>query len=201
GHLVDAEHLECRAGADDVDDRVDRAHLVEVDLLAGLAVEPALGLGERGEHGPGPVAHPVGKGGLVEHGEDVGSGAHDVGGLGDDVGLRAADAVAEHAFGVESPAAHREPLADGPHLGEVGAPGEERSARHAAGHAADAVEPGDPAPGPAPAVAAHARAARGSMRETAIAAPNPLSIPTTVMPAAQLASMPSSAVTPSRPAP
>ncbi|MEJ7583893.1 MAG: hypothetical protein WKF43_07345 [Acidimicrobiales bacterium] len=34
-HLVDAEHLEGGAGADDVDDGVDAADLVEVDLLGG----------------------------------------------------------------------------------------------------------------------------------------------------------------------
>ena len=50
-HLVDAEHLERGARADDVDDGVDAADLVEVDLVGRAPVEAALDLGQRGEGG------------------------------------------------------------------------------------------------------------------------------------------------------
>jgi hypothetical protein len=175
---------------------------VEVDLIDRLAVQAPLGLGERPEHGMGAVAHTVGKPGLVEHGGDVAGGADDVGGLGDDVRLGPGDAVAQHRLGVEAPPTDRQAFADPPHLAEVGAGVEQRTECHVAGDATEAVEPGDPASGVAGgAVGAHRSVPTGSMRDTAIAAPNPLSIPTTVTPAAQVAIIPNNAVTPSSPAP
>src|SRR5439155_4941 len=75
----------------------------------------------------------------------------------------------------------------------IGAGVEQRSERHVAGDAGERVEPGD---------GGHARRARWSQaRATAQAAPKPLSIPTTVTPAAHEASMASSAVTPPKLAP
>ncbi len=45
-HIVDAEQLKRRARADDVDDRVNASHLMEVHLLGRAAVHAALDLGE-----------------------------------------------------------------------------------------------------------------------------------------------------------
>src|SRR3954454_14684924 len=79
------------------------------------------------------------------------------------------------------------------HRVTVGAGVEQRGERHVAGDPGERVEPGN---------GGHARRARWShARATAQAAPKPLSMPTTVTPAAHEASMASSAVTPPRLAP
>ena len=111
--LVDVEHLERGARADHVDDGVDAADLVEVDLLGRAAVQPALGLGERVERRRAP-----GRG--TRSGRRASSTrplmcaarAHDR-------RLRrrargpcvAADAAAQHRLGLERPAADRQALA------------------------------------------------------------------------------------------
>ena len=95
-HDVDVEHLERGAGADDIDDGVEAADLVEVDLLGRPAVEAPLGLGEGGEDGEGTASDAIGQPSLFDEGGDVGGGAHDRGLVGVDVGLGRADAAAEH---------------------------------------------------------------------------------------------------------
>ena len=58
-HLVDAEHLEGGARADDVDDGVERADLVEVDARRrSTPWRRALGLGQRVEDGQRPARGP-----------------------------------------------------------------------------------------------------------------------------------------------
>ena len=73
-------------------------------------------------------------------------------------------------------------------LVEVGPGVDERAERHVAGDAGEAVEPGDGSPArPAvdwPGAAADGEPTCRNSRTTAQAAPNPLSMPTTVMPAA-----------------
>ena len=64
-HFVDAEELERCARADDVDDRVEAADLVEVHLLGGTAVEMAFGLRERIEGSERRVAALVRAAGLL----------------------------------------------------------------------------------------------------------------------------------------
>ena len=54
---VDVEHLERRAGADDVDDGVEAPDLVEVHLLRWAAVQPPLCLRQRREHRQCPLPH------------------------------------------------------------------------------------------------------------------------------------------------
>ena len=61
----------------DIDDRVDAAHLVEVDLLGRPAVEVPFGLGEEAEGGDGAVPHAVRQPGLLHQTGYVRSGAHD----------------------------------------------------------------------------------------------------------------------------
>ena len=53
---VDAEVLEGGGDADDVDDGVERADLVELDLVGGDAVDLALGRGQRGDDAQRPLA-------------------------------------------------------------------------------------------------------------------------------------------------
>ena len=102
---VDVEHLEGGAGADDVDDGVERADLVEVDLAGRSAVELPLDLGQRPEDGQGPVPEPVGQSGLLDEAGDVGGGPHDGRLLGPDVDLGGGDAAPQHGLGLEGPAA------------------------------------------------------------------------------------------------
>ena len=56
-HGVDAEVREAERRADDVDDGVERADLVELDLLGRDAVHAPLGLGEAREDGERALAH------------------------------------------------------------------------------------------------------------------------------------------------
>ena len=64
--LVDAERLERGACADDVDDRVERADLVELDVGRIDAVHRPLDLGQSGEDRSCARAHPLGELSAVE---------------------------------------------------------------------------------------------------------------------------------------
>jgi hypothetical protein len=188
-HLVDVEHLQCGGDAHDVDDGVEPAHLVEVDLLGRAAVQPPLDLGQRGERGERPGGDPFRQPGLRHQAGDVGGGADDGGLLGPDVGLGGGDAAPEHRLDLQLPAVHGKLAEQAADLVGVGPGVDERAERHVAGDPREAVEPGDRPGG------------HFSILSTALAAPNPLSMPTTVRPAAHEASMASRAVTPSSAAP
>src|SRR4051794_15014437 len=101
--------------------------------------------------------------------------------------MRRADAVAHHRLGFKSPSRDGKPATQRADLIEVGAEVDERAECHVAGDAGEAVEPDD--------------GGHLSSRNTALAAPKPLSMPTTVMPAAHEDNMAKSAVTPSSAAP
>ena len=58
---VDAEDLERDADTDDVDDRVERTDLVELDVVGGDAMDLAFDLGERAVDGQRPFADAVGE--------------------------------------------------------------------------------------------------------------------------------------------
>ena len=131
--------------------------------------------------------HAIGKSGFFDHGGDVAVGADDRCLLGLDVDLGASEPGTEDGLCVERPSADGDALAQRADLVEIGAEVDERAEGHVAGDAGEAVEPGDDR--------------HLSNRITALAAPKPLSMPTTVMPAAHDASMARSAVTPSRAAP
>ena len=51
------ERIDQEGRGDDIGDRIPRAHLVERDVLDGLAVDPGFGLGEMGEDGNGVGAN------------------------------------------------------------------------------------------------------------------------------------------------
>ena len=67
----DAERFERRAGTDHVDDRVERTHLVQLDVGGVDAVDGAFDRGEPGEHGSRPGAHPLGEFGPLEEFVDL----------------------------------------------------------------------------------------------------------------------------------
>jgi hypothetical protein len=203
--VVDAEHLECGAGADDVDDGVDPADLVEVDLVRRPAVQAALGLGEGLEHGRCTLLDPLGEAGLGDEALDVRAVRTTV----ESVACTCTLVPAMPPRSTGSASSGQSVTGGGrgaPHLVEVGAGVDERPS---------AMSPAMPEKQWNQAMVTKRLALwwtprcrrRGgwpgfrNMRATAQAAPYPLSMPTTVMPAAHEASMPSSAVTPSRPAP
>ena len=205
GDLVDPEDFEGRARTDHVDDGVDPADLVEVDLVWWPAMEPAFGDGEGGEHGARPDAAPAPASVLRRRVPGCGRRC-DHGGLGGvDVDLGTGDAAPQDRLGLELPLGHRQPLEQFLDLVEVGAGVDQRAQGHVAGHAGEAVEPcrghgATPWSWRSPA-ARRTPVGETNMRATAHAAPYPLSMPTTVMPAAHDANIPRSAVTPSSPAP
>ena len=131
--------------------------------------------------GVGPDHH------VVAHGDDgVGSG----------------DATPQHLLHFERPTAEREPLEEGKHLAQVGAGVQQAPESHVAGDAGKAVEPSQMAAAGKGRGGLRCRGTgHGSIRAMAQAAPNPLSMPTTTIPAAQDACMANNAVTPSRAAP
>ena len=68
---VDAEQLERRAGADHVDDGVEPADLVEVDVLGSLAVQGALDFGQADEDPRRPLPDALGQIGTVHQRHDL----------------------------------------------------------------------------------------------------------------------------------
>ena len=200
---VDPEDLERDADTDDVDDRVERADLVELDVAGVDAVDLAFDLGEGPVDRERPIAGAFGKVGRADQLEHVaGPTVSDVRVVGaehgrrrvvvivhGDVRPRRADTAPLHALERERVPVDTEP---GESVGDrvhVGTGIDERRQQHVAGHARAAVEPH------------RASAHRRSTRATAHAAPKPLSMPTTVTPLAHEASIASNAVTPSRAAP
>ena len=91
---VDAQQVEPDGGADDVDDRIDRADLVEVDLLHVHAVRVGLGLAELGEDLLGQLGLPRRQRGLVDHRLDVVQVAVGVLVRGDDLRIGGPEAAA-----------------------------------------------------------------------------------------------------------
>ena len=159
--LLDAEDVQGGAGPDDVDDGVEAAHLVEVDLARRAAMELALGLGQAVEGGQGQLLDPVRQAGLHDQAGDVRRRAHDRRLLGMDVDLGGGDATAQHGLGLDRPAAHGQELADVSDLVEVRSGVDEGAEGHVARNAGEAVEPGD----------RHRRAPTPRRRTTAHAAP------------------------------
>ena len=51
-HLIDLQALERQAGAEDVDDRINRSNFVEVDLVGRFTVHLTLGVGQPAEDPP-----------------------------------------------------------------------------------------------------------------------------------------------------
>ncbi len=66
GDLTDPEVMDAGGGADEIDDRVDGAHLVEVDGFDRDAVKLGFGPGNALKHGEGGVAHLRGEFGFFQ---------------------------------------------------------------------------------------------------------------------------------------
>src|SRR4051794_10097233 len=147
----------------------------------------SLGDGERFERGQRTRPNSFGKSRLLDHRRDVPVGANDRSLLCLHLDPRTGKSATEHRCRFERPPADGDALAQRAHFVEIGAEVDERAERHVSGDAGEAVEPGDNR--------------HFNNRITALAAPKPLSMPTTVMPAAHDASMASRAVTPSSAAP
>ena len=143
-NLVDLENLEPGARADHVDDGVDAADLVEVDLLGRVAVDPSLCLGQLLEGGDRPLADPFGQASLLNQADDVRRCPHDRGLLDRHLDLRRAEPTPRDRLGVDVPSANRQPLTERSDLSKVGAGVDQRAQRHIAGDAGEAVEPRDP---------------------------------------------------------
>ena len=67
----DAQRFERGADADDVDDRVERAHLVQLDVGRIDAVNRTFDGSQPFEDGAGPSTHPVGEVGCIEQCKDL----------------------------------------------------------------------------------------------------------------------------------
>ena len=167
---------------------------MELDVVGGHAVKPTLSVGKRGEHRQRPGAHPLGERGTLEHLADLAVRAVVT------MILRRIDdgeccpkSLPHHVLGVEGPAVDAERVEDPPDRHRIGTGVDERTERHVTAHAGEAVEPRRARDRR---VVALAQRGVRSIRATAHAAPYPLSIPTTVTPAAHDESMASSAVTP-----
>ena len=164
--------------------------LVEVHVGDAHPVELGLDRGQGGEGRMASVGHPRGEPGSVEDPDDLGMGAGVTVVRHRDDGPCGAQPGAVDGLGAQLPAGEAEAVEDRHDLVERRPGVEEAPEDHVAGDPRPEAEPGD---------AGHVGSLR--MRVTAMAAPKPLSIPTTLTPAAQLAIIDSRAVTPSRPAP
>ncbi len=141
---VDAEGVQGRADADDVDDGVGRADLVELHIVGRDTVDGALGFGELGEDTVGALAHPVGERGV---GEQLPDGPHrsvlvPVRGVGDD-GLGRGDPAPLGALERQRVAVQAEAVERRGDLGGVGAGVDQRAEQHVAGHPRGAVDVDD----------------------------------------------------------
>lgn len=200
---TDAQVDQRGAAADDIADRVERAHLVELDVVGRDAVHGTLGVGEGPERRVRAVAHPRLELGGVEQAAHLPPGTMgmpvrgpivgDVVGRG--VGRRARRAVDNgrlRAHELVSFGALHHDLelgVDGPdgraYALERGAGIHQGAEQHVAGHARGAVDPAE----------RHARLPR-AMRAAWTPAEKPLSMLTTTTPGAQELSIPSRAASP-----
>ena len=192
-HLVDAEDLERCGRADDVNDGVVPADLVEVDLIDRSAVQRGFHHRQLGEDRLGPCRHAGRQGGFFNECGDhaVGPNHHVVAA---DDGAGASDASPNTVLELERPPGKVQAVEERTHLVDIGPGVDQRPERHVTRDAGEAVEP------------CHRRGVdlrcrHGRRRAIAHAAPYPLSMPTTVIPDEQAESMASSAVTPSSAAP
>ena len=192
--LVDLQRRQGGGDADDVDDGVDGADLVELHVPGIDTVDGSFGGGEGVEHRLRPVADEVGQVGGLEQLADLPRRAVRVVVVvvDDDVGPRGRHAAALHPLEGQRVAVDTQTTERLVHRAGVGAGVDEGAEEHVAGDAGAALHVGD---------SRRAHVALRSIRATAHAAPKPLSMPTTVTPLAHDDSIASNAVTPSSAAP
>ena len=129
--------------ADDVGQRVERAHLVEVHLLGGDPVHPALGDGQPLEDRQRPLAHGGGQCGVEEHRADVGPGPVLVGRRREHVHAGRAQAVPGDRFRGQPDRLHRQRGDGGGRDVERDAGIDERPEQHVARGPGGEVQPPD----------------------------------------------------------
>ena len=194
-HALHAEQLEAGEHAHHVDDGVDAAQLVQVDAVAGSAVDGGLHFPEAPEDGAGAALD----GGRDRARLQQGGNFRQMpfgGVVGDpDLDLQRADAGLLHPLRAELEAREMQVGQALPQLRLGDAGGKQRAQQHVAADAGDAVDVGDGHRAPPAATIWRTMAAAIS------AAPKPLSIFTTATPAAQELSIASSAAPPPRCAP
>ena len=182
---LDAELVEEHERAADVDERVERAELVEVDVVGRDAVDAALDLGEARERVERARAGALGKVGRLDELADLAVVAMRVVVGRVDAEVERTDPLPLDALDVDLDAVDAERGRNAAQRLELGARVEERGEQHVARETADAVQVGD---------AAHSRPR--AIRAAIVPAPSPSSIPTTASPAAHDASIAFSAVVP-----
>ena len=188
------QDLERPRGADDVHDGVQRPDLVEMDLLEGGAVHLGLAAAQELEGGERAPEHARGKPSPFQHAADLGVVAVGLGFLGAHVEKERIEAVALHEGRGECESLERKGAKVPLDLGQRSAQRDQRTQDHVAARAADAVEVDD----------AHVSLPgreRSAMTPAAYPAPNPLSMFTTVTPAAQELSIARRAARPPKEAP
>jgi hypothetical protein len=107
-------------------------------------MQTSLGLGQHPECGQRTTMHPVGQLRLGHDGGDHRCGAGRWCRLGMHMHLGAGDTRAQHRLGLDGPAAHWQAAEHGTQFVNVGTSIDERTERHIASDAREAVEPGHP---------------------------------------------------------
>ena len=196
-----------RSRADHVDDGVVAPDLVEVDLSAGRRCRRPSTSASAAKVASARAGHPIGQARLGDQADDVGVGTHHDWSCTRDDRPGGGDAAPQHGLDLQRPAADGQPLeqrrtSSSRRRRRPGCRGPcPRRCPAKQWNQATVARPRPGQPGGRGPVRARSTAGRGhgSIRATAQAAPKPLSIPTTVIPAAHEACMASRAVTPSRP--
>ena len=184
-HALDAELLEQHERPADVDERVERAELVEVDVVGRHAVDPALDLGQSPERVERTRPRSLGELRSLDELADVPVVAVIVVVGSVDPEVERADPLPLDPLDVDLHPFDPERVRDGAQGLELRSGVDERSEQHVAREPGDTVEIGD---------AGHSRPR--AMRAAIVPAPSPSSIPTTARPAAQEASIAFRAVVP-----
>ena len=182
---LDTELLDEDERAAHVDERVERAELVEVDVLRADAVDATLDLGEPLECLERASAGALGKVGRRDELADLAVVAMGVVVGGVDAQVQCADPLALDTLDVDLHALDAECGRDAAKRVELGACVQQRRDEHVACETADTVQVED---------AAQSRPR--AMRAAIVPAPSPSSMPTTARPAAHDASIAFSAVVP-----
>ena len=194
-HALHAEQLEAGEHAHDVDDRVDAAQLVQVDAVAGGAVDGGLDLPEALEDGAGAALDGSRDRARLQQGGNFRQMTFG-GVIGDpDLDLQRADAGLLHRLRAQLEAGQMQVGQPLPQLRLGDAGRKQRAEQHVAADAGDAVDVGDGHR------ASPAALIRRTIAAAISAAPKPLSMFTTATPAAQELSIASSAAPPPRCAP
>ena len=191
---IHSEPVQPGAAADDVDDGIQGADLVDVDLVGRCAMHSGLGLRDAFEDSEAGGLDRRGQCGALDHAADIGQASPVVMvGLGCmDRDLGAGEVVRRDAAGLDAEALDLELRDILLEFARVDAESGERPEDHIAAGSADAFEVQDFHAGGSP---------TRLMRAAVTPAPNPLSMLTTEMPGTQVLSMARRAAMPCRLAP